>query len=205
MNKIVTWFLCCVFTTLCFTTNAQEEYVNPEWKHNGDVQLGVAIGATNSVLRLTNDTSNPSSDEYASAYTVGLRLDYFFNRNWSIKVMPSYDVRSWRVPFFSSVDYKYLTIPVLANWHFGKNRRWNLHFGPHYSAALDSPSPGSSFGFDLGIGIIIPISSMRFFIELDAISDFKNSEITFTDINGNPAGSGGVHWQRSSINFGVVF
>lgn len=204
MKQLSTIGITIILLLLGSTSFAQED-INPEWKNNGDIQYGVAIGVTNSTLKLVSDNSNASSDDYASSYTIGVRMDYFFNKNWSIKVMPNYDVRSARVLISGSIDYKYITIPVLANWHFGKNRRWNLHFGPNYSAALDSPSIGSSFGLNIGIGVIIPISSMRFFIELDGINDFKNSEINLTDVNGDPIGSEGIQWQRSAINFGIVF
>lgn len=201
MIKQITFII--IATIFICRVTAQESF-NPEWRNSGDIQFGFAIGSTSSALSLANDNTTPNSSEFAIAYTVGARIDYFLNRNWSVKVMPSYDVRAVD-NFFWDTTYKYLTIPVLANWHFGKNRRWNLHFGPHYSAALDTDTLGSSFGFDIGIGIIIPISSFRFFIEFDSIIDVDNGELFATDNGGNSIGTGNLQWQRSAINFGFIF
>lgn len=203
MKKHVYLFL-AIFSLYTVSILSAQENINPEWKQSGDIQFGIAIGLNNAALTLAEDDTNPNPNDYQSAYTIGARIDYFFNKNWSIKLMPSYDVRKLD-NFFWEEEYKYLTIPVLANWHFGKNRRWNLHFGPHYSAALDSGTLTSSMGADIGIGIIIPISSLRFFIELDGVSDFDNGQLFVDDPSGNPVGTPDLRWFRSSINVGVVF
>lgn len=203
MNKQV-YILLAIFSLCTFSFISAQEDSNPEWKRNGDIQLGISIGMNNAALTLANDDTNPNPNDYQNSYTIGARVDYFFNKNWSIKFMPSYDVRKLDNIFWQD-EYKYLTIPVLANWHFGKNRRWNLHFGPHYSAALETGTLTSSMGADIGIGIIIPINTFRFFIELDGVSDFDNGQLFVEDSNGNNIGTPNLRWFRSSINVGIVF
>ncbi|WP_233496696.1 outer membrane beta-barrel protein [Mucilaginibacter hurinus] len=38
-----------------------------------------------------------------------------------------------------ATNYKldYLTIPVMANWHFGRTKNWYLHFGPYVAFLLN--------------------------------------------------------------------
>nr|WP_294775370.1 porin family protein [uncultured Flavobacterium sp.] len=73
----------------------------------------------------------------------------------------------------------YITIPVLASWHFGNNRNWYLHFGPYfgflmnaeetrYGADVSDGFNNNDFGLALGIGVKVPISNkLKLFFELD--------------------------------------
>lgn len=62
-----------------------------------------------------------------------------------------YDTKGWADGFpisaseenIETIDIilNYLTLPVMANWHFNKNRDWYLHFGTYagfLTNAIDS-------------------------------------------------------------------
>jgi hypothetical protein len=109
------------------------------------------------------------------------------------------------------VDYKlnYITIPVLANWHFGRTRNWYLNFGPYIgilTSAKLSDGGGdvkdlfntTDGGLDIGIGIKIPVSDRaKFFIEL-------NGQGGVGDIVKDNTGSA-LRNSASNINIGFNF
>ena len=80
-------------------------------------------------------------------------------------------------------------------WHFGKNKRWHLQLGAAYSAPLNDALIEASFETDFGIGVVIPIGSSRFFIELDGVTNSNAIDLDFVSLDSN----------RSSINFGILF
>jgi len=75
-----------------------------------------------------------------------------------------------------------------------------LHLGAAYSAFLDDSIADGAFETDLGIGVIIPIGSHRFFIEIDGVF-----EVNITDMNGSVISTTTFRTNRSSINFGYLF
>jgi hypothetical protein len=127
-----------------------------------------------------------------------------------------YDQKGWDNGFFSAsnsgiTDYKldYLTIPVMANWHFGKTRNWYLNFGPYVGILLNAKESAmgmdlkevfnsTDIGFDAGIGIKFPIAEKaKLFIEL-------NGQGGATDLIKDNTGTT-LRNSVSSINVGINF
>lgn len=183
---------------LCFLLNAQDTETNPEWQTSGDFVFAAYVGLTTSTISASEFGDNDSNS--GNSFLLGLQADYFFRNNWSLKSKFHYEKRD-----FGRGSSAYLNATLAPVWHFGKNRRWHLHLGASYSAFLHNSLSNGSFETDFGIGVIIPIQSLRFFIELDGVTDNNVAEINFIDVNGNPIGSTKLRTNRSSINFGFIF
>ncbi len=145
--------------------------------------------------------------------------DYFFSDRWSIKVKAGYDQKGWDNGYITNLNtgqsyatnYRldYLTIPVMANWHFGKKRNWYLNFGPYAGVLLSATETAfatdlkdvfnsTDLGFDFGIGVKIPVSSrVKILLEADG-------QASFSDIVKNNSGDK-IQNTRSSYNVGLVF
>lgn len=161
-------------------------------------EFGVGVGYNGSYV---TDQSNNHSDPIGGL-NVGLSADHYFSDRWSIKAKLVYDQKGWANGFvttpsgatINNVDYKltYLTVPVMANWHFGRTRNWYLNFGPYVGFLLNATESSNivtdtkSFfnstdgGLALGIGIKIPMNEKtNFFIEYSGqggvANIFKNS------------------------------
>lgn len=173
-----------------------------------DVEFGVNIGYNAFYV----GTSDGNSDS-GSGVNVGLAADYFFSDRWSIKGKLIYDQKGWDNGFYNNLDtgdtfttdynLNYLTIPVMANWHFGRKRNWYLNFGPYAGFLMGATETANSlnvkeafnstdFGISFGIGVKIPVSDkLKISLEYDeqdglsdvfkvnAGSDAKNSRASF--------------------------
>ena len=183
-------------------------------KNTAEFGINVGYNAAN----VTYPGSNVNSD-YTSGLNLGFSAEYYFSDRWSIKGKLSYDQKGWGngyliLPDNSEIDgvnfhLNYLTVPVMANWHFGRTRNWYLHFGPYVGFLLNTSESSNSgqnikdafntteFGFDAGIGVKFPVSNhVKLFIEADGQGGFNN---VFKNSDGT------VQSERSSINFGVLF
>lgn len=180
----------------------------------GDVEFGVNVGFNNSSVSDTNNSYDTST-----GLNVGGSLDYYFSPTWSVKVKMIYDQKGWDNDVILNLsngqyyptDYNldYLTIPVMANWHFGNNREWYLNFGPYFGFLMSAKDTQfnsdvkkffntNDFGLAAGIGIKIPVSNkLKFFFELEGQGGF-------TDIN-KESGYASLTNSRSSLNVGVNF
>ena len=180
------------------------------------VEFGANIGYNES--NVTYSGSGQSSD-YVIGFNAGVSMEYYFSDRWGIKGKLIYDQKGWGNGYLtfddgSEIDgvnfhLNYLTIPVMANWHFGRMRNWYLNFGPYVGVLLNTTETSNSvdnlkdafnttdFGLALGIGVKFPISNnVKMFFEADGqggVTDiFKN----------NPDGA--VQTVRSSINVGFL-
>lgn len=147
-------------------------------------QFSASIGINGSQI---TDANNNNSDAVAGL-NLGIAVDQYFSHAWSLNVGLNYQQKGWGngVVYFDdgteidNIDYKlhYLTVPVLANWHFGRTRNWYLDFGPYVGFLLGaSESSNTVFdaksyfntvdgGLALAIGVKIPINrKSHFFIE----------------------------------------
>lgn len=174
----------------------------------GIVEFGVNIGYN--AFNVGNSNGNSDS---GSGVNVGLAADYFFSDRWSIKGKLIYDQKGWDNGFYNDLDsgivyttdYKldYLTVPVMANWHFGRKRNWYLNFGPYAGFLMGANETTNSrnvkeafnstdFGISFGIGVKIPVSDkLKISLEYDeqdglsdifkvnSGSDAKNSRGSF--------------------------
>lgn len=148
-------------------------------------ELNFSIGYNGS------DASAPHSDFLSGNYDVrigfnaGISADNYFSNRWSLKVGAYYYQKGWNNGIYATseelntTDYhlNYLTVPVLANWHFGRKRKWYLNFGPYAGFLLSAKETfgGNDVkgffntvdaGLDAGIGFKFRISDKaRFFVE----------------------------------------
>ena len=188
--------------------------LNLSAQKKGDVEFGVNIGFNNSSVSDENNSYDSST-----GLNVGGSLDYYFSRDWSLKVKMIYDQKGWDNDVILNLDdgqyyptdynLDYLTVPVMANWHFGNKREWYLNFGPYIGFLMSAKDTQfdadvkkffntTDFGLAAGIGVKIPISNkLKFFAEIEGQGGF-------TDINKEP-GYPSLTNSRSSINVGLNF
>jgi hypothetical protein len=175
-------------------------------KGTNEVSINVGYNAS------TVTASNLSAD-YKSGFNAGIALDHYFSESWSIKVKAAYDQKGWANGFYgnSAADYKldYVTIPVMANWHFGRTKNWYLNFGPYVGFLLNASETShgtdvkpffstTDAGLDVGIGVKFPVSDKaKFFIEL-------NGQGGIADINKGNSGTT-IRNSVSNINIGFAF
>ena len=179
-----------------------------------DVEFGVNIGFNSSSV-----SDSQYSYDSSTGLNVGGSLDYYFSNTWSLKVKMIYDQKGWDNGEILNLDdgqyyptdynLDYLTIPVMANWHFGNKKEWYLNFGPYLGFLLSAKDTQfdadmkkffntTDFGLAAGIGVKIPISNkLKFFAEIEGQGGF-------TDINKEP-GYSSLTNSRSSINVGLNF
>lgn len=183
-------------------------------QQKGSFELGLNVGYNGATV----STGTQTNSSYRNGFNVGVSGDYFFSDRWSIKSKLIYDQKGWDRGYIQDIkgqsyttDYRldYMTIPVMANWHFGKKRNWYLHFGPyigflmsaketHFNMDLKQAFQSVDAGLALGIGVKIPVSQRtKLFFELDGQSGIA-------DINAQYQANKFLN-SRSSINVGFVF
>jgi opacity protein-like surface antigen len=185
----------------------------------GDVEFGFNLGYNFSTV----SNSEGESTDPGSGINLGASADYYFSDRWSIKGKLIYDQKGWNNGF---VDYSlisndpvasyrtdfnlnYLTVPVMANWHFGSKRNWYLNFGPYAGFLLSANETArdkdvtdgfnsTDFGLALGIGVKIPVTDkLKISLEYD-------DQTGFSDVFKISSGSA-VRNSRGSFNIGVNF
>jgi len=180
----------------------------------GDVEFGFNIGYNSSTVIVSNSIFQPDS---GNGLNVGLAADYYFSDRWSIKGKLIYDQKGWDNGTFEDAlgtyltDYNlnYLTIPVMANWHFGGTRNWYLNFGPYAGFLMSAEETAggvdvkeafnsTDFGLAFGIGVKIPVSDkLKISLEFDGQSGFSN---VFKETNGYR-----ITNSRGAFNIGLNF
>jgi len=205
MNKFISALF--IFTGLYTASFAQ--------KSNG-VAFGLNAGFNEGYVQASNSLLSSTS---VGGFNLGASADFYFSDRWSFKAKLIYDQKGWGNGFLiaadgseiDGVDFKtnYLTVPLMANWHFGRTRNWYLHFGPYVGFLLSAQESNDNtdvksafnstdFGFDLGIGVKFPVAQkVKLFIEADGQSGVIN---IFKQNSGSS-----LQAERSSLNFGVNF
>lgn len=172
----------------------------------GDVEFGVNVGYNTSSV----SDSDSNSSKSLSGVNFGAAADYYFSNRWSIKGKLIYDQKGWEDQGYN-FRTNYITIPVMANWHFAKKRNWYLHFGPYVGFLLNAEETESNvdvkdfisstdFGLAYGVGVKIPVSdNLKVFIEYDG-------QEGFSDMNdGLYEKPSSLTTSRSSFNVGLNF
>ena len=184
------------------------------------LEFGVGVGYNGaSVSNSSNQTTNSKS-----GFNVAVSADNYFSDRWSLKVKAIYDQKGWGNGFlayaqgnsltvYQQVDYalNYITVPVMANWHFGKTRKWYLNFGPYAGFLLDAKATSGytgsvkglfntvDGGLAYGIGVKLPIAEKtKFYIEFDGQNGVAN-------LFKNIASANTIHSVRGSFNIGINF
>ncbi|MCY1224694.1 hypothetical protein D3C87_60670 [compost metagenome] len=190
-----------------FTSTAQDK---------GKLEFGLGIGLNSSNISTTYDSADPSIN-----FNLGATADYYFSDRWSIKAKFIYDRKGWDNDLIPVVDpggsrfvrtdinVDYITVPVMAGWHFGSKRNWYLNFGPYIGflmsakdTELDSDLKDSfntvDGGIAFGIGVKIPVSDkLKFFIEYEGQGGIAE---VFKNNDGDQ-----ITNSRSAFNVGINF
>lgn len=199
--------LTAIMAVFCLTTvNAQGE---------GDIEIGGGFGVNFSVVRAGSENATDSK----VGFNLGGSGEYYFSDRWGIKGKLIFDQKGWGngymynedtdESFTTDYNLNYLSIPVMANWHFGSTRKWYLNFGAYAGVLLSAETKEGGidvkeafnsvdFGLAAGIGYKFPINdNTKLYIEYDeqyGLSNiFKNNEGTSAQNS------------RSSFNLGVLF
>jgi opacity protein-like surface antigen len=191
----------------------------------GTVEFGANVGLNRSLVSNTTGSTDP-----LMGLNAALSADYYFSDRWSIKGKLIYDQKGWANGFIkfdtlngqnpydpsfyqvitTDFNFDYITIPVMANWHFGKKRNWYLNFGPYVGflvSAKDSKLKynfkeefqKTDFGLELGIGVKIPVSDkLKIYFEYEEQTGFTDIYVI------NNTGSA-VTNSRGSLNVGLNF
>jgi len=203
MKKLLTLLLVAGFG---ITASAQEK---------NSLELGLHVGFN----LATVSTSSQTNSDYRNGFNLTAVGDYFFSDRWSIKAKIGYDQKGWDNGYITNLDngqsfitnyrINYLTVPVMANWHFGKKRNWYLNFGPYFGVLLNANETkfntdlknfihNRDIGIDLGIGVKLPVANkVKVLLELDGQSGL-------TDLFKQNQGYQ-VRTNRSSFNAGLLF
>ncbi|MGY4536362.1 hypothetical protein ACVW0P_000769 [Mucilaginibacter sp. UYNi724] len=202
MNKFFTTLIAvCVISTASFSQT------------KGTNQFGIQVGYNATTVTASGYTNT----DYRSGFNAGIVMDHYFSNSWSIKTKALYDQKGWNSGYISSpsgsftTNYQvdYVTVPIMANWHFGRTKNWYLNFGPYVGVLLNAKESagGTDFkdyfnstdvGLDLGIGVKFPVTNTsRFFIELNGAGGI-------TDMVKNNTGPA-LRNSASSVNIGFAF
>lgn len=173
-----------------------------------NTEFGIGFGLNSSYV--TESSSNEQTD-VINRFNVGISADHYFSDAWSLKVKAVYDQKGWANGFITfpsgttinNVDFKlnYLTVPVMANWHFGRTRNWYLDFGPYVGFLLSASESSNNVdvksifntvdgGLGLGIGIKLPVAQKtNIFIEYSGAAGianiFKDSDTSILNATGS--------------------
>lgn len=200
-------FILTIVCSLAFIFHSKAQSI-------GDFEFGGNIGANLSNVTTSEGLANSNP---LFSYQIGLTGEYYFAYSWGVKMKLIYDKKGWADGFLEDENFNtmttdfelnYLTIPVMANWHFGRTKNWYLNFGPYVGfllSAQDSESQtdlkdylnSTDVGLALGIGHKFEINDRtHIFVEYDGQSGL-------TDIFEENSGSA-VRMSRSSFNVGVL-
>ncbi|MFT4803511.1 MAG: hypothetical protein ACI9YE_000704 [Psychroserpens sp.] len=197
-----------LFTSLgMFNLNAQSD--------KGDIEFGIGLGFNYSNVVVGSNAEDATDSK--SGLNVAAVGEYFFSDRWGIKAKLIYDQKGWGNGFFdddngsftTDFNVNYLTIPVMANWHFGANRSWYLNFGPYVGILLNAETgtraidvkdaiSSTDFGIAYGIGYKFDVTdTTKLYVEWDA-------QAGVTDIFEVSDSSTSVRNGRGSFNIGVL-
>jgi hypothetical protein len=218
MKKIIFIFLLAIGISL-------NGFAQPS---EGDLEVGIGFGYNfSNVIHTEGIGGSMSGINFAGSF------DYYFSNRWSLKGKIIYDQKGWNGiyefytyddKFLNYLDFEqpysinYITVPIMANWHFSKKRNWYLNFGPYIGFLQDAQNDlkGNSIeeelndtdlGLAFGIGVKIPINDhLKFFFEADRQSGFTNIFNNYSSYDNfyNYDDIFGINL-RGSFNFGLIY
>ncbi len=205
MKKTLLIFILTVAYSV--TTKAQEK---------GLIELGLGTGVNFSTVSADN---GQGSTESLTSFNITASGEYYFSDRWGIKSKLIYDNKGWSDGFIideqgndftTDFELTYITIPVMANWHFSSKRNWYLHFGPYLGILVGATDSvlgrdlkeafnTTDLGLAYGIGYKFAVQdNLKLYIEFDGQSGIS-------DIFENNLGNESLRNARSSLNIGALF
>ena len=156
-------------------------------------EFGANVGYN--VSYVTVGASSLSTYSYTAGFNAAVSADMALSDRWSIKAKLIYDQKGWGDDLYyqaglttSNYTYhlNYVTLPIMANWHFGRTRHWYLNFGPYAGFLISAKETTTNtdvkssfnnkdFGLAAGIGYKFEITdNIKLFIESDGQSGVTN-------------------------------
>jgi hypothetical protein len=183
---------------------------------SGKFEFGVGTGFN---AAYAQDSYTGANSDALYGFNFGISGDYYFSNRWSLRAKILYDEKGWGNGYLINSDgsetnglnfqMNYLTMPVMASWHFGRMKNLYIDFGPYIGVLLSANETNDNanvkpyfnntdFGFDFGIGAKFPVSkNVKFFVEGEAQAGVLN---VFKQGDGSA-----IQSERSSINIGFDF
>lgn len=159
----------------------------------GNIEFGFGVGYNTSSINST--AGDAYGYDYRSGYNVSAFTDFYFNDRWSLRTRVFFDRKGYDNELLvdengntanTDINLNYITIPVTANWHFGRKRNWYLNFGPYvgflsgvketrFDLDVKDEFNTTDVGLAVGIGVKIPLNDkFKFFIEYDYQGGFSD-------------------------------
>lgn len=173
----------------------------------GDFTLSPQIGVNFSTY------ASEASFKSRTSFAGGAIVEYYFSDRWSLRSGMLYDQMGAKDGGNNIDKLNYLTIPLNANWHFGKNRNWFLNFGAAIAVLANADSElsdgtkidikdsvsSTDVGLAVGIGYKFDINeNLQLVVDYQGFGGLINIDkdgLLPYEINNS----------RSSFNFGAVF
>lgn len=151
---------------------------NAQVREKGDIEVSPFIGISTAnyfgdVGMMNEATVNPY---------FGANIDFYLNNRWSVRTGIGYETMGSQGEYYGFYGFEsfkekldFISLPIHANYHFSKNRRWYLNFGPTVNFLTKATSNGVDMtqginpvqvGLGLGIGYKIYINE-NFSIGID--------------------------------------
>lgn len=164
-------------------------------QNKGQVEFGLNLGVNTSTVHATSGRA-----DRGSGVNFGISADYYFSPSWSIKTKLILDQKGWDNGFFedefnnytTNYNLNYLTVPVMANYHFGRTKNWYVHFGPYVGFLLRADEAfggvdvteafnNTDVGLAAGLGVKIPLSNkvklnLEYDVQAGYLDIFKGTE-----------------------------
>ena len=185
MKKILFSSLLALVTTYCYCQN------------DNRVSIGLTIEPFIGFSTSTFIEDEAPESSYLTTFAYGLNGNYFFSDTWSLKLGVIKDrmggslfgltitTPDGTISLTSeTLEQDFISIPLQANWHFGKRKRWNLAFGGAYSISTGEKlniggqinSHFKSFATDIAHKIPMPVGYLKLSVAtLVRLSDSNNS------------------------------
>ena len=194
-------------------------FLSASAQKSNSVEFGINIGSNESYITQGSGNYDQTKSDNVYGLNVGFSAEYYFSDRWGLKGKLIYDQKGWGNGYLVNADgsetdgvnfqLNYITVPLMANWHFARNRNWYLNFGPYVGFLLSAKETNDNVdvkdafnstdvGFALGIGVKIPLSNkVKLFIEAEGQGGGTN----ITTDNSGPT----IQTGRSSLNIGLNF
>lgn len=173
-------------------------------------QYGVSIGYN--YARVSGNALSAKS-----GYNLTALGEYNVSASWSVRAKIVYDKKGFGNAFLilpiekedignnGGLNLNYVTVPLTANFHFGRSRNWYVNAGPYVGFLLNAATKDytftddfrkNDFGVAYAVGVKLPVEdNIKFIVECDAQNGWQNI-FKSSSYNGKNF--------RASINWGVV-
>lgn len=174
----------------------------------GDITLSPQLG-----VNFTRYNSPDVNFNLLTTISIGVAGDYYFSDRWSFKSGLGFYNMGAEDAYGIMDKLSYVSVPMNANYHFGKRRNWYLNFGPnmHFLVNAESKFPDGSTmdiknsvtGFDIGLGLGIGYTfnvseNFKMFLDYQGYLGFidvaKSDVLPYTILNA-----------RDGFNVGAIF